>query len=139
MTNLYLRENAADRLRGSLLSGLSELDRRRRRFTPEAIGQRARDSAIVRGTVVLVGAGIAGGAFALAYWIKRRNRPTERLRRHMRARKDVLLRLWREPERLAASEPPLRSMLVRKIALIAVTALATAASKQTTARLLPTH
>ncbi len=138
MTDLLLREHAADRLRGSLLTGISELDRRRRRLSPEAIGSRARESTVVRGVVVLLGAGVAGGALALAYFLRRRNRPTERLRRHMRARRDALVRLWREPDRIARSaQPPLPAQLGRKVLLIAVTALATTASKRTSERLIP--
>src|SRR5690606_25200616 len=100
MNHLQLREQAADRLRDGLLISLRELERRRQRYSPEALGERARESRTLRIVAAVTAAGAAGTLAMLAVWKRRRNRPAARLTRLMRKRRDALQRVWRHPELL---------------------------------------
>jgi hypothetical protein len=129
--SLRQHEEAADRLRDGLMLGLRELERRRRTLAPRALKNRAAESTAVRVIAAVAAVGLAGAGVALGFWLRRRNRPTARLRRNMHRRRVAMKRAWSHPELVAeTSEPRLPITIGRKVALIVATAAAQQASKQ---------
>lgn len=129
--SLRQHEQAADRLRDGLLLGLRELDRRRRALAPGRLKDRAVESTAVRVIAAVLALGVAGGGVALTLWLRKRNRPTARLRRNMQRRRLAMKRAWSHPELVAeTSEPSLPVTLGRKIAIVVATAAAQQASRQ---------
>ncbi|HLT29522.1 MAG TPA: hypothetical protein VK013_05740 [Myxococcaceae bacterium] len=127
MNHLQLREQAADRLRDGLLLSLRELERRRQRYSPEALGERARESRTLRIVAAVAAVGAAGTLAALTVWQRRRNRPVARLTRLMRKRRDAVRRAWHHPELLTKeTEPPLGKAVGKRLTLIAVSSIASA-------------
>jgi hypothetical protein len=139
MNHLQLREQAADRLRDGLLLSLRELERRRQRYSPEALGARARESQALRVVAAVTAAGAAGTLLVLAFWQRRRNRPMARITRHMRKRRDALQRVWRNPDLLTReTEPPLGRALGKRVTLIAASSLASALAARVIDQARPT-
>lgn len=139
MNHLQLREQAADRLRDGLLLSLRELERRRQRYSPEALGERARESRALRAVAAVTAAGAAGTLLVLAFWQRRRNRPVARIARHMRKRRDALQRVWRNPDLLTReTEPPLGRALGKRVTLIAASSLASALAARVIDQARPT-
>lgn len=138
MNHLQLREQAADRLRDGLLLSLRELDRRRQRYSPEALGERARESRALRILAVVGAVGSAGALAALVAWQRRRNRPGARLARRMRERREAARRVWKHPDLLTKqTEPPLANAVGRKVTLIVVSALGSALAGRMVDRVRP--
>lgn len=139
MNHLQLREQAADRLRDGLLLSLRELERRRQRYSPEALGERARESRTLRIVAVAGAVATAGTLALLVAWQRRRNRPTARLVRRMRQRRDAVRRVWQHPELLTQeTDPPLKNAIGKRVTLIFAGSLASALAGRTIDRLRPT-
>lgn len=126
-------EQAADRIRGELVSTLRELDRRRQRVFDARLQLRKHWPALVAGMAgILTLTGIAVTAVALTRRRSQRGVGRQRLKGLMRA--------WEHPDRLAQSRSSAGSLstdLAKKLVLTVAVALVGRLAQKATTRLVP--
>lgn len=124
-------EAEANVARARLARTLEALDRRRH----DLVDVRLQLHAHARGVAIAAALGVAGLSVAVAFAVRRARRLSES---RPRARWALLRRMWRRPEQLARPpRAPFFTELARRVALGALTALATGLVRHALARSAP--